>query len=505
MTEDWIEAPLGKIFDVVTGNTPSKKDVDNYGGNIPFIKPPDIENKSIGNSAEFLTEKGKSKGRILPPNSILITCIGNLGRVGYNTKEVAFNQQINALKPNAQVEHKFTFYQAQSSWFRGKLEEKSTSTTVALVNKSNFSTIPFKIAPLPIQQAIVAKIEELFSSLDTGIADLKKAQEQLKIYRQAVLKKAFKGELTKEWRERQTNLPSAKEVLEQIEEGRKKYFHQQLEEWKEEIRNWEENEKKSKKPTKPRPLTVPDPPNAAHNERKWNIPKNWIWTQVGSVCFVTKLAGFEYTDYVEYDENGDLPVIKAENAGLNGFKVTDFSKVKSESVKMLTRSQLFGGELLIVFVGAGTGQVAMVPLNQRYFLGPNIGMARPYFDLNSKYLELFLQSAFGKSLLMSAVKAVAQPSLSMGTIRQAPIAFPSIKEQHEIVKEIETHISVCDKVEADIQTSLDSSQSLRQSILKKAFEGKLLSEEEIEKCKQEQDYEPADVLLQKIKAEKKKK
>ena len=367
---------------------------------------------------------------------------------------------------------------------------------------SVFSKKKFLLPPLVEQNAIVKKIEELFTSLDSGIADLKKAQDQLVIYRQAVLKKAFEGKLTKEWREKQTNLTSADELHNQIEIGRQNFFNKQIEEWELEFKNWEENGENGKKPKKPRPLTVPDKPNNGHNERKWEIPNNWIWTQIGTLCFVTKLAGFEYTDYVNYNENGDLPVLKAENAGPNGFKKTDFSKVKSESVKMLTRSRIFGGELLVVFVGAGTGNVAMVPFNQRYFLGPNIGMARPYFDLNSKFLELFLQSAFGKSLMMSAVKAVAQPSLSMGTIRQAPIAFPSLKEQHQIVLEIESRLSVCDKVEESITVSLEKAQALRQSILKKAFEGTLLSAAEIEQCKQHKDYEPASVLLEKIKAEK---
>ena len=77
-------------------------------------------------------------------------------------------------------------------------------------------------------------------------------------------------------------------------------------------------------------------------------------------------------------------------------------------------------------------------------------------------------------------------------------------EQHKIIQEIESRLSVCDKVEQNISESLEKAKVLRQSILKKAFEGKLLSAPEIERCKQEQDYEPAADLLAKIKAEKKK-
>ena len=88
------------------------------------------------------------------------------------------------------------------------------------------------LPPLPEQRAIVSKIEQLFSDLDNGIENFKKAQEQLKIYRQAVLKNAFEGELTKKWREGHSGLPSADELIQQIEEEREKHYQKQLDEWK---------------------------------------------------------------------------------------------------------------------------------------------------------------------------------------------------------------------------------------------------------------------------------
>ena len=90
-------------------------------------------------------------------------------------------------------------------------------------------------------------------------------------------------------------------------------------------------------------------------------------------------------------------------------------------------------------------------------------------------------------------------------MRKIKIPLCSIQEQHQIVKEIESRLSVCDKVEESISESLEKAKALRQSILKKAFEGKLLSEEEVAKCKLAADYEPASVLLERIKAEKNKK
>ena len=506
MREDWIESTLGEVCFTTSGGTPSRQNKDFYNGNIPWVKSGELDKGIIYDSEEHISKEAikKSSAKIFPKGTLLFALYGaTIGKMATLGVDAATNQAICGIYKSDAFNSEYLYHNL--FFQKNFLIQQGIGGAQPNISQTILKKLNIPIPPLVEQKAIVKKIEELFSSLHSGIADLKKAQDQLVIYRQAVLKKAFEGELTKEWREKQTKLPSADELLEQIETGRQIFYNNQIEEWEIELKKWKEKGEVGKKPKKPRPLTIPDAPNNGHNERKWNIPSDWVWTQIGSLCFVTKLAGFEYTDYVNYVEDGDLPVLKAENAGTNGFKKTDFSKVKSESVKMLKRSQIFGGELLIVFVGAGTGNVAMVPFNQRYFLGPNIGMARPYFDLNSKYLELFLQSAFGKSLMMSAVKAVAQPSLSMGTIRQAPIAFPSLKEQHQIVQEIESRLSVCDTVEKDIADSLEKAQALRQSILKKAFEGKLLSEEEIKAYKKHKDYQPASVLLEKIKAEKKQK
>ncbi len=507
MREDWVACKLGDLLKLKNGFAFKSSKYIQEG--IPVLKIGDIQDWNVSVvDASRVKEEIEYDSHIVNKGDILIAMSGaTTGKFGiFDSDEKAYqNQRVGNLLPHSEnyTSKKYIFYLLYS--LKREIERSAYGGAQPNISSGKIESLSTKLFPLPIQKAIVKKIEELFSSLDSGIADLKKAQEQLVIYRQAVLKKAFEGELTREWREKQTELPSAYELLNEIKEERQKYYEQQLEEWKEEIKLWEENNDDQKKPAKPRPLTIPDLPNAEHESKKWQIPINWIWTQIGTICFVTKLAGFEYTDYVKYNLDGDLPVLKAENAGPLGFKKTVYSKVTSESVKSLKRSQIFGGELLIVFVGAGTGNVAMVPLNQRYFLRPNIGMARPYFNLNSKYLELFLQSAFGKTLMMSAVKAVAQPSLSMATIRQSPIAFPSFKEQNQIVREIEFRLSVCDKVEESLKESLEKAKALRQSILKKTFEGKLLSAEELAKCKADKDYEPASVLLEKIKKEKNKK
>lgn len=451
----WQLKKLGDVCDIKNGK--NQKAVVNSNGIYPIYGSAGI----MGYANEYLCDEGT-------------TVVGRKGTINrpiyVNTKFWNVDTAFGFSPDLSQIHSKYLYYFCKGFNFSAL----DKSTTIPSLAKTDLQKILIPISSKIEQQIIVTKIEELFSELDKGVEQLKTAQQQLKIYRQSLLKSAFEGRLTQEHRENKLGSISKEQLLHSIESGRNRFYEQQLLEWEKEIKFWEKNGKQGKKPTKPSKLTVPDLPNADHLDRKWTIPNEWAWTQLGTICFVTKLAGFEYTDYVKYDEEGDLFVIKAENAGSNGFKNTEFSKIKSESVRMLKRSFLEGGELLITFVGAGTGSVAIVPKDKKYFLGPNIGMARPYLEINTKFFEYLLQSTIGKSMLMATMKAVAQPSLSMGTIRQTPVVFPSLDEQNLIVQEIESRLSIIERMEETIIQKLQQAEVLRQSILKQAFAGKLV-------------------------------
>jgi len=197
LPESWKLGSISEFFETSTGATPKKSRHDNYGSDVPFVKPPELLNGKIGDTVDNLSLKGAASSRTLPPGSILISCIGNLGKVGINLETVAFNQQINAIKPNSGYISKFMFYQALSSSFKGQLENLSSGTTVPIVNKSKFNSIEVVLPPIPEQKRIVALLDTVFADLEQTRAkteqNLKNARELFDSYLQQVFSQKGKG------------------------------------------------------------------------------------------------------------------------------------------------------------------------------------------------------------------------------------------------------------------------------------------------------------------------
>ena len=171
----WQKTTLGAAFSTVTGNTPPKNNALFYGQFMPLVKPPELCDATLDSGEDGLSKAGADVSRTAPPNSILVSCIGNLGKIGLNIIPVAFNQQINAILPdNQKAIPEFMFYQVLSSSFKEQLESLASGTTVPIVNKSKFNSIRIVLPTLPEQQRIVGIIDEAFD----GIAAAKYNAEQ---------------------------------------------------------------------------------------------------------------------------------------------------------------------------------------------------------------------------------------------------------------------------------------------------------------------------------------
>jgi len=186
-SEEWEEKPLSKIGDIITGNTPSTADVDNYGGNRRFVSPADMsELKYVVETKTKLTEKGFSVSRKIPSNSVMFVCIGStIGKVAQNKYECATNQQINSVVPFEDYISDFIYYVLDLN--SSKISKLAGKQAVPIVNKSLFSSVVVSIPEYNEQH----KIADCLSSIDGLITEQAKKVEVLKTHKKGLMQGLF--------------------------------------------------------------------------------------------------------------------------------------------------------------------------------------------------------------------------------------------------------------------------------------------------------------------------
>lgn len=383
---NWQIKSLGEICTIQTGKYDANHAKDN--GKYRFYTC----------AFEFMycdTNRFNGECIILPGNG------ANVGEVFYYNGEFDAYQRTYVLN-NIKTNSKYLFYHLQGNWKR-KNQDKQFGSATNYIRIGNFTDYEVPVPPLETQQAIVSKIEELFSKLDKGIEDLKNAQQQLKTYRQSVLKWAFEGKLTNEivkdgelpkcWRNEELNNLAEMRLGKMLDKNKNKgNYHYYL----------------------------------------GNISVRW-----GTFNF-DKLSQmrFEESEEEKYDlKDGDLVICEGGEPGRCAIWKKDFPKMKIQ--KALHRVRV-NNNLSVKFLFHFIYYSGITGSLEKYFTGTTI-----------------------KHLTGNGLKKVRIP-------------LPNLVEQHHIVQEIESRLSVADKMEESIVQSLLQAEALRQSILKKAFSGELV-------------------------------
>ena len=165
--EFWRWVRVKNIGEIITGGTPAKDNPSFYGQRYPLYKPSDLEQGDNTRLAtDMLSEEGFMRVRQLPINSILVSCIGSLGKVGLIKEVGSCNQQINAIIPFKVTNPKFLYFVCTSNGFQADLQKRASSTTIQIVNKSRFSEILIPIPPILEQQRIVTSIIQIFQLIE---------------------------------------------------------------------------------------------------------------------------------------------------------------------------------------------------------------------------------------------------------------------------------------------------------------------------------------------------
>lgn len=191
---------------------------------------------------------------------------------------------------------------------------------------------------------------------------------------------------------------------------------------------------------------------------------SWPKALIGDNCFVTKLAGFEYTQYIHYEDSGDVVMVKAQNVKKGKLNDKDISFISNEVSDSLPRSQLAPGDVVMTYVGANIGDVALIDEKHKYHLAPNVAKIRPnskvYDSTYFMYMLMFLNS-----YIMENSADTAKAALGMERIRKLVVCIPPIDLQRyfsDFVKKI-------DKSKSVAQKSLEQLETLKKALMQEYF------------------------------------
>ena len=299
----------------------------------------------------------------------------------------------------------YAFYFLQSKYL--DINTRAKGVGIPHVDPNILWNYDLLIPPRLTQQAIISKIEELFSELDKGIENLRTAQQQLKTYRQSVLKWAFEGKLTNE------------------------------------------------------------------NVKEGELPQEWKWVKLGDLMESVR-NGYSKKP----DEVGRYKILRISSVRPNKVYVDEVRFLEKE---IGIENSLAENDLLFTRYNGSidfVGVCGRVPkLNESLFYPDKLIRCRPKIKdwFHSAYIDYAANSRLARQFVLSKIKTTAgQTGISGSDIKEIPIPLPPTEEQNKIVQEIESRLSVADKMEETITQSLQQAEALRQSILKKAFEGKLI-------------------------------
>ncbi len=428
MREDWIGCKVESISEYLRGITYKKENASDkeLNGMFPILRANNIKDDKINfDDLVFVDKNLINSNQILRKNDILFAMSsGSIHLVGKSAfinddLQFSFGAFCGVLRPNSYINAKYLSSYFSSLGFKNYISTVAKGSNINNLKREHLLNIQLPLPPLPEQRAIVKKLESLFSSLDAGVADLKKAEQQLKIYRQAVLKKAFEGG-------NEVKLSSCCIKAERV------------------------------------------------NRRNIELESSLKYIDIGSIDNkLNKIIGSK--EYLWKDAPS-----RAQQIIKNGDILFSTVRTYLRNIAQV-ESDIYENE--ICSSGFTVLRADDTKLLNKYLF---------HFTLYNGFLDKLGELQTGTSY----------PAVRDKDVFDQLIPLPSVEEQHQIVKQIESRLSVCDSIEQNIKESLVKAEALRQSILKKAFKGNLLTVKELEECKLAKDYEPASMLLEKIKAEK---
>ena len=465
LPEGWKKTTLGEIATYVNGR--AFKPIEWSKTGIPIVRIQNLNNPN----AEYNYYDGNIEEKYHIRNGdLLFAWSASLGAYIWKGKYAFLNQHIFKVLPKENIDKTFIYYLLDK--VTNELYAKAHGSGMVHVTKGKFEATSVNIPPFETQQTIVNKIESLFDEIDEGIGRLKTAAQQIQQYRQSLLKNAFNGELTKEWRSKHADtLPSENELLAQIQTTREQHHAQQLADWQTAVSQWEQNGKEGKKPSKPSTLKKLESIEKLNEIELTELPDGWFWERLGLMTL-----GVEYGTSAKSQPEGKVPVLRMGNMQNGKIDWTDL--VYSDNDEEIKQYLLKKGDVLFNRTNSPelVGKTSIIETDEKaIFAGYLIRINHLTEITDGRYLTYFLNSMIAKKYgNFVKTDGVNQSNINGQKLINYPFVFCSLKEQKEIADILEQKFTACDQLADEIAKQLKQAELLKQAVLKAAFSGSLL-------------------------------
>lgn len=472
---EWIS--IGETGEYINGFAfkPSHRDA----GGLPIVRIQNLTNESkpLNNTTIEVPSYYK-----IDTGDMLMSWSATLDVFVWRRGPALVNQHIFKVVPDERVMSKsLLFYWLKQAIQQLQKTEHLHGSTMMHINRGPFMAHRVPLPPAVEQTRIVAKLEELLSDLDAGVAELKAAQKKLAQYRQSLLKAAVEGTLTAEWRKKKTPTENGAQLLQRIlTERRVRWEAKQLAKFKEQGKTPPKDWQK-KYPVPVQPL----------NTNYTRLPEGWVWATVDQLAAIgTGVTPLKSKS--QYYVGGDIPWVTS--GALNNEMVTEaIEYVTPLALKDCRLESYPAGSLLVAMYGEGKTRGKCSELAMSATI--NQAIAALVFEEAASVCKPYIKSFLLKSYddMRNQASGGVQPNMNLQIVRSIAIPIPPVDEQNEITRILSSQLEAAKDQVTAIDLSLQQSTAQRQNILRTAFAGQLVP--------QDPNDEPARVLMERIRLE----
>ena len=461
LPKGWINCSIEDIAHVILGQSPPSSTYNESKSGLPFFQGK-LDFGVLYPIPRVWCSRPK---KIAELDDVLLSVRAPVGSTNLSNQQCCIGRGLSAIRPKIEeMPSKFLLYFFIN--IKQSLDAKGTGTTFKAISGQQIRSLEISLPPLNEQKRIVAKIEELFSLLESTKEILEKTKILLKQYSQSLLKSAFEGKLVPQ----DPNDEPDSMLLEKIRRGK---------------------DSKSKIDFGMSKLIL---------EKNNGLPKGWILSRMQDIVLTPKNdivdgpfgSNLKATEYVD----DGIPIIRLQNVDRNQFINKNIRYVTKEKAKKLQRHSFLKNDIVITKLGFPVGKATLVPeyLENGIIVADILRMRVLDKFVSRKFLTYLINSEIITKQFANHTQGTTRPRVNLTKFRDFIIPLPPLNEQKRIVAKIEESFFLIHNSEKSVDALFLQNNLLKTSTLKQAFEGKLVP--------QDPNDEPAEILLEKIKAEK---